>query len=80
MIQGVDVLRVALALVPVLLFLAALRALDSYKLISVRAVFKALAAGALAALLCFTITARDEISIGCSQGGKPDATKDEIAH
>jgi len=53
-IDGVDVLRVALALVPVLLFLAALRALDSYKLISVRTVFTSLAAGALAALLCFT--------------------------
>jgi len=32
----------------------------------------------LCALLCFTITAHGEISIGCSQGGKPDATKDEI--
>jgi len=53
-IHSVDVLRVALALVPVLLFLAALRALDSYKLISVRTVLTALAAGALAALLCFT--------------------------
>jgi RsiW-degrading membrane proteinase PrsW (M82 family) len=52
-IHSVDVLRVALALVPVLLFLAALRALDSYKLVSVRTVFAALAAGALAALLCF---------------------------
>lgn len=55
MIQGVDVLRVALALMPVLLFLVALRALDSYKLVSVRTVFAALAAGALAALLCFAI-------------------------
>jgi protease PrsW len=52
-IQSVDVLRVALALVPVLLFLAALRALDSYKLVSLRTVFAALAAGAVAALLCF---------------------------
>ena len=50
-----DVIRVALALVPVLLFLAALRALDSYKLVSSRAVFAALAAGALAAVLCFAI-------------------------
>ncbi len=54
MIQSVDVLRVALALAPVLLFLVALRALDSYKLVSVRTVFAALAAGAVAALLCFT--------------------------
>src|ERR1700733_15489208 len=53
-IQSVDVLRVALALVPVLLFLAALRALDSYKLVSLRTVFAALAAGALAGVFCFT--------------------------
>jgi RsiW-degrading membrane proteinase PrsW (M82 family) len=52
-IHSVDVLRIVLALVPVLLFLAALRALDSYKLISVRTVFTSLASGALAALLCF---------------------------
>lgn len=55
MIQSVDLLRVALALVPVLLFLVALRALDSYKLVSVRTVLAALVAGALAALICFTI-------------------------
>lgn len=54
MIHSADVVRVALALVPVLLFLAALRALDSYKLVSVRAVMAALAAGGLAAVLCFT--------------------------
>jgi RsiW-degrading membrane proteinase PrsW (M82 family) len=42
-------------LVPVLLFLAVLRALDSFKLVSSRSVFTALAAGALAAVLCFTI-------------------------
>jgi RsiW-degrading membrane proteinase PrsW (M82 family) len=51
--HSVDFVRVALALAPVLLFLAALRALDSYKLVSVRSVLTALAAGGLAALLCF---------------------------
>lgn len=51
--HGEDVLRIALALVPVLLFLGALRALDSYKLVSLRAVFRALVAGALAAAFCF---------------------------
>jgi RsiW-degrading membrane proteinase PrsW (M82 family) len=52
-IQGHDVLRFGLAFVPVLLFLGGLRGLDSYKLVSVRTVFAALAAGALAAELCF---------------------------
>jgi protease PrsW len=51
--QNGDALRFALALVPVLLFLAALRALDSYKLVSSRTVLAALAAGGLAAALCF---------------------------
>jgi RsiW-degrading membrane proteinase PrsW (M82 family) len=50
-----EVVRFALALVPVLLFLAALRSLDSYKLVSPRTVLAALAAGALSALLCFAI-------------------------
>lgn len=50
-----EVVRLALALVPVLLFLAGLRALDSYKLVSWRTVLTALTAGALAALLCFAI-------------------------
>lgn len=50
-----EVLRVALALLPVLIFLGALRALDSYKLVSLRTVCAALAAGALAAGLCFAI-------------------------
>jgi RsiW-degrading membrane proteinase PrsW (M82 family) len=54
-IQGYDLVRLALALVPVLLFLIALRGLDSYKLVSIRAVVLALAAGAVAALLCFSI-------------------------
>ena len=53
--HSVEVLRLALAFVPVLLFLVVLRALDSFKLVSSRSVFTALAAGALAALLCFTI-------------------------
>jgi hypothetical protein len=33
----------------------ALRALDSYKLVSARSVMMALAAGAVAAVLCFSI-------------------------
>lgn len=48
-----DVLRFAFALVPVLLFLVALRALDSYKLVSSRTVLASLGTGALAAVLCF---------------------------
>jgi uncharacterized membrane protein len=44
-----EALRITLALVPVILFLVALRALDSYKLVSLRTVFTALFAGALAA-------------------------------
>jgi RsiW-degrading membrane proteinase PrsW (M82 family) len=51
--QGQDLIRLALALVPVLLFLGALQGLDSYKLVSARTVFAALIAGALAAELCF---------------------------
>ena len=50
-----DFVRFALALVPVLLFLTALRALDSYKLVSLRTVFAALLGGALAALICFAL-------------------------
>lgn len=50
-----EVVQIALALVPAILFLAALRALDSYKLVSLRTVFTALLAGALAAALCFAI-------------------------
>ena len=50
-----ELLRIALALVPAILFLVALRALDSYKLVSRRTVFTALLAGALAAGLCFAI-------------------------
>ncbi len=50
-----DVLRLALALLPVLLFLAALRVLDSYKLVSLRMVGVALAAGAAAAGICYEI-------------------------
>lgn len=52
--QVQDLLQFALALVPVLLFLGALQGLDSYKLVSARTVLAALAAGALAAALCFT--------------------------
>src|SRR5215469_3143658 len=43
---------------PVLLFLVALRSLDSYKLVSVRLVLTSLAAGAAAAVLCFVINSR----------------------
>lgn len=50
-----EVVRIALALLPVIMFLAALRALDSYKLVSLRTVFTALVAGALAAGFCFAI-------------------------
>jgi protease PrsW len=50
-----DALRIALALLPVLLFLAALRLLDSYKLVPRRRVGAALAAGAAAAVVCFFI-------------------------
>ena len=53
LIQVQDLIRLALALVPVLLFLGALRGLDSYKLVSARTVFAALIAGALAAELCY---------------------------
>lgn len=50
-----ELLRGALALVPVILFLAALRGLDSYKLVSARTVASALAAGAVAAAVCYGI-------------------------
>jgi protease PrsW len=50
-----EALRVALALLPVLMFLAALRVLDSYKLVSLRTVGTALAAGAMAAAICYGI-------------------------
>jgi protease PrsW len=49
------VLQVAVALLPVLLFLAVLRLLDSYKLVSLRKVTAALAAGAGAAGICFVV-------------------------
>jgi RsiW-degrading membrane proteinase PrsW (M82 family) len=50
-----EVARVLLALLPVLSFLAALRVLDSYKLVSLHKVAAALAAGAAAAGLSFAI-------------------------
>lgn len=55
MIHGLDALRVGLALMPVLVFLAALWSLDSYKLVSLRLVSTSLAAGAAAAVVCFFI-------------------------
>ena len=45
-IHGFDVLRLSLALLPVILFLIALRGLDSYKLVSICTVILAMAAGA----------------------------------
>lgn len=51
--QSGDLLRFAVALAPVLVFLGALRALDSFKLVSSRAVLSSLASGGLAAVLCF---------------------------
>lgn len=50
-----EVLRGTLLVAPVILFLAALRALDSYKLVSSQTVAAALAAGALAAAVCYPI-------------------------
>src|SRR5580700_5800387 len=50
-----EALRSALALLPVLMFLAALRVLDSYKLVSLRTVGAALAAGAVSAAVCYGI-------------------------
>ena len=50
-----EALRVALALLPVLMFLAVLRVLDSYKLVSLRTVGAALAAGAVSAVICYGI-------------------------
>jgi len=48
-----ELLRLALGLLPVLLFLAALRVMDSYKLVPRGKVLAALAAGAAAAVLCY---------------------------
>ena len=50
-----EVLRVVLTLLPVLLFLAALRVLDSYKLVSLPMVAGVLAAGMMAAAVCYGI-------------------------
>jgi RsiW-degrading membrane proteinase PrsW (M82 family) len=50
-----EALPVALALLPALMFLAALRLLDSYKLVSLRTVGSALGAGAVAAAICYGI-------------------------
>jgi RsiW-degrading membrane proteinase PrsW (M82 family) len=51
----VDEVRVVLALLPVLMFLLALRLMDSYKLVSRGKIGAALGAGALAACVCFGI-------------------------
>ncbi len=50
-----QVLRILLALLPVLLFLAGLRVLDSYKLVPVPMVAAAISAGAAAAVVCYFI-------------------------
>src|SRR5215475_1296448 len=50
-----EILRVAAALLPVLLFLAGLRLLDSYKLVPMRMVCGAITAGAIAAAICYQI-------------------------
>jgi RsiW-degrading membrane proteinase PrsW (M82 family) len=50
-----EALRLVLSLLPVLMFLAALRLLDSYKLVKLRTVGAALAAGAAAAAVCYEI-------------------------
>jgi len=48
-------LRITLALLPVVMFLVALRLLDSYKLVSLRTVGAALAMGGTAAVICYQI-------------------------
>ncbi len=50
-----EAIRIALALLPVLIFLGALRALDSYKLVPLRTVATALEVGAIAALACYGV-------------------------
>ena len=48
-----DIARLAVGLLPVLLFLAALQGMDSYKLVPRGKILAALAAGAVAALVCY---------------------------
>ena len=48
-----EVLRIALGLLPVLLFLSALWFLDTYKLVPKRRIYAAIIAGGLAALVCY---------------------------
>ena len=50
-----EVLRVIVALLPVLLFLSGLRLLDSYKLVPLRMIGGALLAGVVAAAICYEI-------------------------
>jgi len=50
-----EAIRIIFALLPVLLFLGALRLMDSYKLVSGRKVGATLAAGAAAAVICFVL-------------------------
>jgi len=55
MLQPDQVIRGALSLLPVLLFLTALRLLDSYKLVSRYKVAASFAAGAAAAAVCYVV-------------------------
>jgi RsiW-degrading membrane proteinase PrsW (M82 family) len=53
-----DILRIPLSLIPVLGFLTALLALDSYKLVPLRSTIQSILLGAVAAILCLWINAR----------------------
>ena len=53
MITADQILRLAIGLIPVLLFVFALWIMDSYKLVPRRRIYAAIAAGALAAFLCY---------------------------
>jgi RsiW-degrading membrane proteinase PrsW (M82 family) len=53
MMSSTQMLRVAIGLTPVLLFLSALSMMDSYKLVPRRRIYSALLAGALGAFLCY---------------------------
>jgi RsiW-degrading membrane proteinase PrsW (M82 family) len=50
-----EVLRIAIGLLPVLLFLSALWFMDSYKLVPKRRIYAAIIAGSVAALVCYEL-------------------------
>jgi len=50
-----EVLRIAIGLLPVLLFLSALWFMDTYKLVPKRRIYAAIIAGGLAALVCYQL-------------------------